>query len=121
VTTVSETTNTTLHNILRVIQSGTVQRHQTDTGQWALTINNQHVNDNEIALGVSVLEAQRRLRWWPEYAATQKAVLTLGDSGCGRDTVRDWDHQALLGGRRWLWLEPALLNDSCLDVGPGAA
>jgi hypothetical protein len=121
VTSVSETTNTTLHNILRCVQSGTVLRHQTNTGQWTLTINDQHVNDDEIALGISVLEAQRRVRWWPEYAATQKAVLTLGEGGDGRDTVRDWDHQALLGGRRRLRLEPALLNDSCHDDGPGAA
>jgi hypothetical protein len=117
-TSVSATTNTTLHNILRCVQSGEVARRRTTTGTWTLTVNGQHVTDPEIQLGVSVLDAKGCVHWWPNGYPTQFAVLTLEK---GRDTVRDWDHKALLGGRRWLRLEPALLNDSCHDDGGDAA
>jgi hypothetical protein len=117
-TTVSETTNTTLHNILRCIHSGEVTRRQTQTGAWALTVNGEPVTDPEIQLGVSVLDAKGYVHWWPNYHPTQHAVLTLQ---AGRDAVREWDHRALLGARRRLRLEPALMNDACQDDGPGAA
>lgn len=110
---VDTTTNTTLHNILRCIQSGEVTRHQSPTGGWDLTVNDQPVTDPEIQLGVSVLDAQGCVHWWPAYYPTQHAVLTLAE---GRDTLREWDHRALLGCRRGLRLE--LLSDSCLDDGP---
>jgi hypothetical protein len=55
---VDTTTNTALHNILRCIQSGDITRHQSPTGGWDLTVNDQPVTDPEIQLGVSVFDAQ---------------------------------------------------------------
>ena len=113
----SVTTNTTLHNILRCIQSGEVTRQRTATKTWVLLVNGVRVNDPEIQLGVSVLEAQGCVLWWPDHQPEQHAVLTLGK---GRDRVKEWDHHALLGDRPRLRAEPQPVT-SCLDDGPGAA
>src|SRR6185437_11116885 len=112
---VSETTQQTLHNILRCIHSGTVARTQLPTGGgWLLHINDALIADEEIQLAVSVLEAQNLITWWPKYHPKQCAVLTLDN---GMETLKDWDHRALLGGRHRLRLE--LVNDSCHDGGGG--
>jgi len=118
VSTVSETTQRTLHNLLRVLASGTIARVQQSTG-WLLYINDEPIADEEIQLAVSVLDAQRLITWWPHYHPKQYAVLTLDN---GMETLKDWDHRALLGGRHRLPLE--LVNDSCHDgddVGGDAA
>lgn len=114
--TVSETTQQTLHNLLRVVASGTVIRAQSTDGGWTLTINDQTVTDEEIQLAVSVLDAKHLITWWPAHKSTQKATLTLTISnGNGMATLTDWDHRALLGGRHRLRLE--LINDSCHNDG----
>ncbi len=110
--TVSETTQTTLHNILRCISFRTVSRVQQTTGGWLLYINDTLITDEEIQLAVSVLDAQNLITWWPKYHPKQYAVLTLDK---GMETLKDWDHRALLGDRRRLRLE--LVNDSCHDGG----
>jgi hypothetical protein len=71
--TVSETTQTTLHNLLRVVASGTVIRSQSTEGGWILYINDQIVTDEEIQLAVGVLDAKHLIRWWPDYRQTQRA------------------------------------------------
>lgn len=118
--TVAETTQTTLHNLLRVVASGTVIRSQSTQGGWTLHINDQTVTDEEVQLAVGVLDAQHLITWWPAHQATQKATLTIA-KGNGMETLKDWDHRALLGGRHRLRLE--LINDSCSgdDVGGDAA
>lgn len=116
VSTVSETTHTTLHNLLRVVASGTVIRSQSTDGGWTLTINDQTVTDEEIQLAVSVLDAKHLITWWPAHKSTQKATLTISN-GNGMATLTDWDHRALLGGRHRLRLE--LINDSCHSDGDG--
>jgi len=116
VSTVSETTQQTLHQLLRCTQSGTIARVQQSAGGWLLYINDELIADEEIQLAVSVLEAQDLITWWPKYHPKQYAVLTLDN---GMETLKDWDHRALLGGRHRLRLE--LVNDSCHDDGPGAA
>jgi hypothetical protein len=117
VSTVSETTQTTLHNLLRVVASGTVIRSQSTEGGWILYINDQTITDEEIQLAVGVLDAKHLIRWWPDYRQTQRAALTLNRGGDGVVTLRDWDHHALLGDRRRLRLE--LINDSCHNDGGG--
>ena len=112
--TVSETTQTTLHNILRCVASGTVARTQLPTGGWLIHINNQIIYDEENQLGVSILDARELITWWPPHYPKQYAVLTLEN---GRETLTEWDHRALLGGGRGLRLE--LVNDSCHDGGGG--
>lgn len=116
-TTVSQTTNTTLHNILRCIQSGEVTRQRTATKTWVLLVNGVRVDDPEIQLGVSVLDAQGCVHWWPPNQPEQQAVLTLDK---GRDRVRWLDHLALHGEQLRLRPEPQPVT-SCLDDGPGAA
>jgi hypothetical protein len=113
--TVSETTQRTLHNLLRVVASGTIARTQ-QPGGWLLHINDEPITDEEVQLAVSVLDAQHLITWWPQYHPKQYAVLTLDK---GMDTLKDWDHRALLGDRRTLRLE--LINDSCHNDGPDAA
>jgi hypothetical protein len=117
-TTTDSTTQTTLHNLLRVVASGTIIRTQLPTGGWALSINDQPINDEEIQLGVGVLDAKHLITWWPPHRPIQKAALTLA-KGNGVETLKDWDHHALLGGRHRLRLE--LINDSCHNDGPDAA
>jgi hypothetical protein len=116
VSTVSETTQTTLHNLLRVVASGTVIRTQQSSGWlgWLLHINDELIADEEVQLAVSVLDAQHLITWWPQYHPKQYAVLTLDK---GMETLKDWDHRALLGDRRMLRLE--LINDSCHNDGGG--
>jgi hypothetical protein len=113
--TVSETTQRTLHNLLRVVASGTIARVQ-QPGGWLLHINDEPITDEEVQLAVSVLDAQHLITWWPQYHPKQYAVLTLDK---GMETLKDWDHHALLGDRHRLRLE--LVNDSCHNDGPGAA
>jgi hypothetical protein len=114
-TTTDSTTQTTLHNLLRVVASGTVARVQ-QPGGWLLHINDEPIADEEVQLAVSVLDAQHLSTWWPQYHPKQYAVLTLDK---GMETLKDWDHRALLGGRHRLRLE--LINDSCHNDGPDAA
>jgi hypothetical protein len=113
VSTVSETTQRTLHNLLRVVASGTIIRVQ-QLGGWLLHINDEPIADEEVQLAVSVLDAQHLITWWPQYHPKQYAVLTLDK---GMETLKDWDHRALLGGRHRLRLE--LINDSCHNDGGG--
>jgi hypothetical protein len=111
--TVSETTQQTLHNLLRVVASGTIARVQQSSG-WLLHINDEPIADEEVQLAVSVLDAQHLITWWPPYHPKQYCALTLDK---GMDTLKDWDHRALLGDRRRLRLE--LINDSCHNDGGG--
>jgi hypothetical protein len=114
VSAVSETTQTTLHNLLRVVASGTVARTQLPTGGWLIHINEQEIADEEIQLAVSVLDAQQLIAWWPPHSPKQYCVLTLDK---GMEQIKRWDHHALLGARRRLRLE--LINDSCHNDGGG--
>lgn len=107
--TVSETTQQTLHNLLRVVASGTVIRTQHELGGWALEVNDEAIADDDIELrsGLDVLEQHQLIAWFREYRATQFAHQT----GAGRKALASWDHRALLGGRHRLRLE--LINDTC--------
>lgn len=112
--TVSETTQQTLHQLLRCVQSGTIARVQQNTGGWLLYINDELIADEEVQLAAGVLEAQHLVTWWPQYHPKQYCVLTLDK---GMEQIQRWDHRALLGGRHRLRLE--LINDSCHNNGGG--
>ena len=107
------TTQQTLHKILRCVQSGCLERIQTTTGEWSLYLNDQIVDDGQILLGASILEARRYITWWPKYHQPQKACLTI-DPGC--EVIKQWDEQDLLGPRPVLRLE--MVND-VYDGGDG--